>query len=141
MSRVPIDATGKDSEQRFREIRRYFFELLAVAGNTRTELYWRPKAGDVREPTEEELVRRWADELRVSVNDIQIGMARGFLTAGEQRPPHVVRSFRYLQPHIVARIAELREARAGMQPDPFADAKVKPEILERERQRQERRQS
>ena len=55
------DAIGKTSEERFREVRAYFFELLSAHGQSRRELYSRPKPGDSREPTEEEVVRRWAE--------------------------------------------------------------------------------
>lgn len=51
------DAIGKTAEERFEEIRRMFLDMLALSGVSRTYLYSRPKPGDAREPTEEEVVR------------------------------------------------------------------------------------
>lgn len=108
------DATGKNAEQRFREIREYFLEMLKLAGVSRSDLYHRPKLGEAREPTEEEVVRRWAENLRVPVNDIFMGIQRAFLAAIDRG--QVVTSFRYCAPQIIARLNEVREARAGQWP-------------------------
>jgi hypothetical protein len=112
--RARVDAIGKSQEERFREIREYFMECLSLWGGGRRELYNRPRLGDAREPTEEDLVRRWAGTLTVSVNDICIGIQRGFAAAADRKC--AVTSFRYLNPHIVARCAELRESQAGIGP-------------------------
>ena len=105
------DAIGKSPAERFLEIRREFLSLMAAHGHTRAELYSRTKPGEAREPTEEDLIRRWAEALSVSVNDIAIGIQRGFMAAAAQGK--VVSSFRWCQPHIVARMSELRESQAG----------------------------
>ncbi len=105
------DRNGKSAEQRFAEIRGYFLACMEAAGHARTELYYRPKPGDAREPTEEELVRRWAGTFAVPVNDILIGIARAFKLAAERG--QVVTSFRYCVPHILNRFAEMRESRVG----------------------------
>ena len=104
------DVIGKPVEERFAEIARYFLESLACNG-IRRELYSRPKPGDAREPTEEEVVRRWAAQVHVSVNDICIGIQRAFMAAADSGK--VVTSFRWCVPHIVARCNELRDARVG----------------------------
>lgn len=115
--RTNIDATGKTGDERFVEIRGVFLELLAASGQSRAELYARPKFGDSREPTETEIVRRWAETFEVSVNDICIGMQRAF--AGNA----VVTSFRYCVPQIILRVKELRDSRVGL--GPFAGARMK----------------
>jgi hypothetical protein len=103
------DATGKNAEQRFVELRKYFLDYLALMGHARPELYNRPKLGDAREPTEEELVRRWAYRLDVPVNDIVIGInrafARAFMAGG-------VTNFRDCLMEIGKRVDEVRSARA-----------------------------
>lgn len=111
MGRKLTDAIGKTPDERFAEIRRYFLDSLELAGQSRRELYYRPKPGDAREPTEEEVVRRWANMVQVPVNDIFIGIQRAFATAPEQG--HIV-NFRYCVPHIMARVEEKRDARAGL---------------------------
>jgi len=93
------DSKGKSVEERFAAIREYFLASMKMAGHGRTELYYRPKAGDAREPTEEELVRRWAGAVAVSVEAIEAGVQRGFEKAAELG--QVVTSFRYCVPHIV----------------------------------------
>ena len=75
-----------------------------------------PLRDDVRaahgpEPTEEDVVHRWAEILAVPVNDIVIGIQRAFVAAGERG--QIVTSFRYCVPHIQARIREKSETRAG----------------------------
>ena len=128
------DATGKTAEQRFAEIRKYFLEMLAFSGSSRAELYSRPKPGEAREPTEEEIVRRWAQAIHVSVNDICIGIQRAFMGAADRG--QVVTSFRYCVPHIVARCNELRESRSGMGSIDGGDVGVNPKALERIRRRE-----
>ncbi len=108
------DRAGKSAEQRFAEIREYFLACMEDAGHARKELYHRPKPGDAREPTEEELVRRWAGTLAVPVNDILIGIERAFVMAANRG--QVVTSFRYCVPHILNRFAEMREMRVGEPP-------------------------
>ncbi len=93
------DAKAMNAEQRFAEIRAHFLACLKLSGVSRTELYCRPKPGDSREPTEEEVVRQWATELSVPVNDILIGISRAFDRACERGD--VVTSFRYCVPHLV----------------------------------------
>jgi hypothetical protein len=105
------DAIGKPSEERFREIRDYFLENLRLYGSSRTSLYDRPKPGDAREPTEEEMVRKWAECFEISVNDIRIGIDRAF--SGAAARGVVVTSFRYCVPQIVARVHEVRANRAS----------------------------
>jgi len=105
------DATWKSPQQRFEEISKFFLEMLAEHGNSRAELYYRPKPGEAREPTEEEVVRSWSNTVNVSVNDICIGIQRAFAAAAGRG--HVVTSFRYCVPQIHTRLAELRDARAG----------------------------
>lgn len=105
------DAAGKDAQQRFLEIREDFLARLADSGQSRTELYYRPKPGDAREPTEEEVVRHWAEQLGIPVNDILIGIQRAFEVAAEQG--RVVSSFRFCVPQIVARLNEMRGSRVG----------------------------
>jgi hypothetical protein len=95
----PWDKEGKNAEARFTEIRAHFLECLKFGGIDRKELYYRPKPGDAREPTEEEVVRKWAAGLNVPVNDILAGITRAFEMAG--RRGDVVTSFRYCVPHIV----------------------------------------
>jgi hypothetical protein len=111
MSDVPRDAIGKTPQERFEEIRSFFLEMLAEHGNSRKELYYRPKLGDSREPTEEEVVRKWAAQVGVRVNDIVIGIQRAFSHAADHG--QVVTSFRYCVPHVVARLNEMRGARVG----------------------------
>jgi hypothetical protein len=111
MTRELLDKAGKNSQERFLAIRRCFLECLEISGHSRTELYYRPKPGDLREPTEEEVVRRWAEFVDVPVNDILIGIARAFLAAGDSGK--IVTSFRYCVPHIQARLNEMRDARVG----------------------------
>lgn len=103
-------------EARFAGIRAYFLECLKLAGNGRTELYYRPKPGDAREPTEEEVVRRWAELEAVAVNDICAGIMRAFAHAAEHG--QAVSSFRDCVPHIQAR---LYETRAGLGSLEFRD--------------------
>jgi hypothetical protein len=105
------DMTGKNAEQRFVEIRKYFLDCLRFSGQGRQELYYRPKPGDAREPTEEELVQRWAQRLAVPVNEICIGIQRAFAAAAAARG--AVLNFRECTAHIEKRTAELRDARAG----------------------------
>jgi len=83
------DAIGKTAEERFQEIRRHFLDALRDAGISRSELYDRPKPGASREPTEEELVRRYAERFAVSVNEICIGIQRAFVLARESGGPGV----------------------------------------------------
>jgi hypothetical protein len=106
-----VDRDGKNEQERFVKIREFFLAYLEGYGNPRKELYHRPKPGDAREPTEEEIVRRWAGELRVPLNDILIGIQRAFEGAGERGA--VVTSFRYCIPQIVNRQREMRESRVG----------------------------
>jgi len=106
-----VDRDGKNAQQRFEEIRTFFLSWLEGSGHARTELYYRPKPGDAREPTEEEVVRKWAGDMRVRLNDILIGIQRGFEAGAEARKP--VTSFRWCVPHIVGRLNEVRESRVG----------------------------
>jgi hypothetical protein len=99
------DATGKNADQRFVEIRRYFLDCLMVSGRGRKELYFQGKQGDAREPTEEELVRRWAYRFDVPVNDICIGIQRAFAAAA-------VMNFRECADKIGSRVDEIRSSRA-----------------------------
>jgi len=109
------DATGKNAGQRYAEVRRYFLEMLGLSGHIRTELYYRPRTGPHKGlPTEQQLVRGWAESLEIPVNDICIGIQRAFQQA--QANGQVVSSFAYCVPQIVARVGELREARVGMGP-------------------------
>ena len=108
-SRIEIEA-------RFAGIRAYFLECLKLSGNGRAELYYRPKPGDAREPTEEEVVRRWAENTAVSVSDIVAGIARAFAHAAERG--QAVSSFRDCVPHIQDR---LNETRAGLGSLEFQD--------------------
>src|SRR4051812_17586493 len=126
--RVNSDATGKTADERFVEIRACFLELLSAAGHSRGDLYSRPKLGDSREPTEAEIVHRWAERYEVSVNDICIGIQRAFAQGA------LVTSFRYCVPQIIQRVRELRESRAGLGPV-TSPAGIKPEALERIRKR------
>lgn len=105
------DALNKTVNERFLEVREYFLDSLKLSGMPERDLYTQPKPGDAREPTEEELVRRWAAQVAVPVNDICIGIQRAFQTAAAEGG--VVRSFRFCIAHIVARVREKREARAG----------------------------
>ena len=109
MSGPLVDAIGKCIDERFAEIRAYFLECYRLQGDARTELHYRAKPGDAREPTEEEIVRRWAGLVAISVADIQIGMQRAFMEyAGKGwRVP----SFRECVPQIQERMAEKREGR------------------------------
>jgi hypothetical protein len=104
------DATGKNAEQRFVELRKYFLDCLVIGGQGRKELYFRPKPGEAREPTEEELVRKWAQTLAVPVNEICIGIQRAFALKAEMG--QAVVNFRECVPQIQRRMSELREARA-----------------------------
>ena len=108
------DATGKNADERFAMLRAYFFELLQLYGIRRKFLYAQPKPGDAREPTEEELVRKWAAHLEVPVNTIMQGMVAGFNVAAERGL--VVTSFRYLEPQILARVNATAESRVGQGP-------------------------
>jgi len=108
------DATGKNADERFAALRNYFFELLAAFGGSRKFLYAQPKPGDAREPTEEELVRKWAEHLEVPVNTIMQGMVAGFNAAAERGL--VVTSFRYLEPQILARVNATADTRVGQGP-------------------------
>ena len=112
MTKPPTDATGKTAEQRFAEIRKYFLEMLAASGHSRTQLYSTVPAGRIL--TEREIVMQWAACLQVSVNDILIGIQRAFQAAAERG--HLVTSFNYCVPQIVARVNELRETRVGAGP-------------------------
>ncbi|HLZ92950.1 MAG TPA: hypothetical protein VKQ28_14650 [Candidatus Acidoferrum sp.] len=109
----PVDRDKKTAQERFAEIRKFFLAWLEDSGHARTELYYRPKPGDSREPTEEEIVRRWAADLRIPLNDILIGVQRAFEGAAERGA--VVTSFRYCVPQIVSRIQEMRGSRVGSQ--------------------------
>lgn len=73
-----VDRDGKNAQQRFEEIRTFFLAWLESSGHSRTELYYRPKPGEAREPTEEEIVRKWAGELRVPLHDILVGIQNAF---------------------------------------------------------------
>ena len=103
-------------EARFAAIRAYFLECLKLAGQARTELYYRPKPGDAREPTEKEVARRWAQIEAVAVGDICAGIARAFAQAAERGES--VASFRDCVPHIQDR---LNETRAGLGSLEFGD--------------------
>lgn len=105
------DAAGKSAEERFAEIRSFFLAKLEEAGHSRRELYNRPKPGDAREPTEEEVVRRFAEILLIPVNDICMGIQRAFEFA--ECHGGVVSSFRYCVPQIQARLREVKDARVG----------------------------
>ncbi len=105
------DAAGKTTEERFTEIRAHFLECLKLGGISRTDLYYRPKQGDAREPTEQEVVWKWADTHAVPVNDILVGITRAFEFASGRGD--VVTSFRYCVPHIVNRVQETANARAA----------------------------
>lgn len=92
------DRSGKNPEERFLELRAFFLEQMKLSGQSRTELYYRPKLGDAREPTEEEVVRRWADRLDIPTSWICLGIQTAFETAAKLGA--VVTSFRYCVPHI-----------------------------------------
>ncbi len=110
------DKTGKTADQRFLEIRAYFLEHMALSGQSRTTLYFKPPAGaPPGYMTETAIVRHWAEQMVVSVNDICIGIQRAFDQA--RNDAKFVTSFRYVQPHIVRRWNELREARVGAGPE------------------------
>jgi hypothetical protein len=132
------DATGKNAEDRFAAIRAEFFRRLGATGQSRTDFYHRPKPGDQLEPTEEEVARRWAARMEVSVNDICIGIQRAFMAAADR---HLfVTSFRYCEPQIVGRVNELRESRAGLAPScAETGVRVNPAAAERIRAREEAR--
>jgi len=85
---------------------------MKLAGHARTELYYRTKMGDAREPTEEELVRRWAGALHVPVQAIEAGIQRGFDKAEELG--QVVTSFRYCVPHLVNCATEALQRRTPL---------------------------
>ena len=53
-SELNKDRDGKNEQERFEAIRNFFLGSLESYGNPRTELYYRPKPGDAREPTEED---------------------------------------------------------------------------------------
>jgi hypothetical protein len=108
------DANGLRAEERFTRIRDYFFECMRFAGQSRPELYHRPKPGEAREPTEEEVVRRWADRLDVELRHVLIGINRAFVAAAERGD--IVASFRYCVPQIVKRLSETRETSVGEGP-------------------------
>src|ERR1700730_3003473 len=102
------DRDGENEQERFVRIRKYFLAWLEEAGHTRTERYNSPKFGKC-EPTEQDVVRSWAKEVRVPVNDILIGIDRAFTGAAERGA--VVTSFRYCVPQIVGRLNEMRGSR------------------------------
>lgn len=103
---APVDRDGMSAEDRFAEIRKFFLAWLADSGHARTELYRSPKLGQC-EPTEEEVVRQWANDLNVRLNDVLIGIQNAF---GQGK---LVTSFRYCVPQIVARVREMAESRVG----------------------------
>lgn len=105
------DRDGNTATERFAAIRAYFLQCLECAGHARQELYYRPKPGDAREPTEEEVVRRWANWLEVPLNDVLVGIQRGFMAAAERG--QIVTSFRYCMPHIHSRLEEMKGSRVG----------------------------
>lgn len=109
--RDQVDREGKNEQERFVKIREFFLASLEAYGNPRKELYHKPKPGDAREPTEEEVVRRWAGELRVPLNDILVGIQRAFQSAAERGA--VVTSFRYCVPQVMNRQIEMKESRVG----------------------------
>jgi phage FluMu gp28-like protein len=114
-ARANKDATGKTAAERFEAIRKEFLDLLGASGHARTELYCRPRTGEKAQlPTELEQVRSWAAHLEFSVNDIAIGIQRAFQHAAASG--HIVTSFSYCVPQIVARLNELRESRTGAGP-------------------------
>jgi len=92
------DRNGKNAEERFAEIREFFLDKMRESGQSRTELYYRPKLGDAREPTEEEIVRRWAARTDIPASWICLGIQTAFETAAKLNT--VVTSFRYCVPHI-----------------------------------------
>jgi len=104
------DLTGKDAHQRFAEIRGFFLERLGQSGQARAELYFRAKPGDAREPTEEEVVRKWSEKTWVSVNDIYIGIHRAFEAA--TKCGQVIATFRNCEPFVAGRVKELSDSRA-----------------------------
>lgn len=107
------DAKEKSTQERFAEIRQFFLAKLEESGQSRTELYYRPKPGDAREPTEEEIVRRWAARTALSIEWICAGIHNAFVTAGERGA--IVTSFRYCVPHIAAIADQLaRERKAPL---------------------------
>jgi len=107
------DRNGLSIARRFELIRGYFLARLAASGVTR-ELYNRPKLGDAREPTEEELVRRFAEYTHIPLQDIEDGIERAFAVAGERGG--AVTSFRYCQPQILIVVSLRAEARVGQGP-------------------------
>ena len=92
------DRNGKSAEERFAEIREFFLDKMRESGQSRAELYYRPKLGDAREPTEEEIVRRWAARTDIPASWICLGIQTAFETAAKLGA--VVTSFRYCVPHI-----------------------------------------
>lgn len=100
----PYDKKGKSAETRFAEIREFFLAKLRESGQTRAELYYRPKPGDAREPTEEEVVRRWAARTEIPVSWITAGIHNAFVTA--EQLSAVVTSFRYCVPHITTYVSQ-----------------------------------
>jgi hypothetical protein len=102
---------AEEVQQRFAEIREYFLDYLKDFGQPRAELYFRPKPGDAREPTEEELVRRWAQIVNVPLEQIRIGILQAFMEAAGKGQRIV--TFRDCVPHIRARADEWRDGATG----------------------------
>jgi hypothetical protein len=103
-------------EGRFQQIEAWFLGALRERGIVRSPhaLYNRPKPGDAREPTEEELVRRIAEDRRIALDDVWHGINNAFLYARSKG--NQVVSFRFCIGFIQARLDQTREAAAGRGP-------------------------
>jgi hypothetical protein len=120
--------TVQIAQERYEWIRECFLQCLRETGQSRMNLYSTPKPGDAREPTEDELVRRLAGRLDVSLEDIRTGIYRAFGAAVHRG--NLVTSFRYCMPQIQTTLAEKRNM-AGCGPQLPVGAGVKKEVLER----------
>jgi len=104
------DATGKNVDERFALIRASFLQHLAATGQTRTELF--KNARNPSELSEERIVRHWAAQMEISVNDMDVAIQRAFAAASDRGS--MVTSFKYVQPHIVQRFQEITRSRSRL---------------------------
>ena len=96
------DDAGLTAAERFDQLREFFLARLKAHGYPRKELYTELRWGPWGHCSEEQLVRQWADQLRVPLRHILQGIEACYANA-EERGMQIT-SFRFVIPWIIQRV-------------------------------------
>mgnify|MGYP001566574633 FL=1 len=98
------DDSGLTALERFDQLRAFFLGKLKEHGFPRAELFQELRWGPWGYHSEEQLVRQWAEQLKIPLHHIRQGIDACYANADERRLQ--ITSFRFVIPWIIQRVRE-----------------------------------